>query len=65
MRIAMVEFLIAGLIVVLAALLLHRAWVYRRRREFSGFITEAQARENAAPLTTAILAWDRRERACS
>jgi hypothetical protein len=53
------------LIVVLAALLLHRAWVYRRRRELSGFITEAQARENAAPLTTAILASDRRERARS
>ena len=62
MLIVMVELLIAGLIVLLAAaLLLHRAWVYRRRTELSGFITEAQARENAAPLTTAILASDRRD----
>jgi hypothetical protein len=61
----MLEFLVAGLIIVVAALLLHRAWVYRRRRELSGFITEAEARENAAPLTTAIVASDRRERARS
>jgi hypothetical protein len=65
MLIVIVELLVAGLIVVLAALVLHRAWVYRRRRELSGFITEAKARENAAPLTTAILASDRRERARS
>jgi hypothetical protein len=65
MLIVIVELLVAGLIVVLAALLLHRAWVHRRRRELLGFITEAQARENAAPLATAILASDRRERARS
>ncbi len=61
----MLELLVAGLIVVLGALLLHRAWVYRCRRERPDFITEAQARENAAPLTTAILASDRRGRARS
>ena len=56
-----VELLVAGLIVVLVALLARLAWVISRRRE-GGSITEAQARENAAPLTTAILVSDGRER---
>ncbi len=56
-----VELLVAGLIVVLVALLVRLAWVISRRRE-GGSITEAQARENAAPLTTAILVSDGRER---
>ena len=56
-----VELLAAGLIVVLVPLLAGLAWVFSRRRE-GGSITEAQARENAAPLTTAILVSDRRER---
>jgi hypothetical protein len=59
-----VELLVVGLIVVLVALVAlvaRMTWVARRRRELQGSITEAQARENAAPLTTAILAPDRRE----
>jgi hypothetical protein len=52
---------VAGLIVVLVALLARLAWVISRRRE-GGSMTEAQARENAAPLTTAILVSDRRGR---
>jgi hypothetical protein len=55
----MVELLAAGLIVVLIALL---AAAVRRRRPRSDSITEAQARENAAPLTMAILNPARRER---
>ena len=62
MTTAMVELLVAGLIVVLVALLARLAWVARRHRDLRGPITEVQARENAAPLTTAILASDRRER---
>ena len=49
-----VELVVAGLIVVLVALLARLAWVISRRREEAS-ITETQARENAAPLTTAIL----------
>ena len=56
-----VELVVAGLIVVLVAMLARLAWVISRRRE-EGSITEAEARENAAPLTTAILVPDRRER---
>jgi CHASE3 domain sensor protein len=58
----MVELLVAGLIVVLVALLTCLASAVRSRRRPSDSITEAQARENAAPLTTAILASARRER---
>jgi hypothetical protein len=42
------------LIVVLVALLARLASVTRRRRQLRGSMTEAQAREDAAPLTTAI-----------
>ena len=56
-----VELLAVGLIVILVALLARLTWVISRRRE-GGSITEAQARQNAAPLTTAILVSDRRER---
>jgi hypothetical protein len=62
MAIVIVELLVAGLIVVLVGLLARLAWVARRPRKPRGSITEAQARENAAPLTTAILTSDRRER---
>jgi hypothetical protein len=58
-----VELLVAGLIVVLVALLARLASVMSRRSDRKGeSISEAQARQNAAPLTTAILASDRRER---
>ena len=56
-----VELLVAGLIVVLVAALARLAWVIGHRGEEEP-ITEAQARENAAPLTTAILASDHHER---
>ena len=52
----------AGLIVVLMALLTCLASAVRGRRRPSDSITEAQARENAAPLTMAILDPARRER---
>jgi hypothetical protein len=58
-----VALLVAGLISVLVTVLVCLAWLLSRRSEPRRSITEAQARENAAPLTTAILASDRRERA--
>jgi hypothetical protein len=61
MTMVTVELLLVGLIVVVVALLAGLAWV-TPRRQLRGSITEAQARENAAPLTAAILASDRRER---
>ena len=62
MTILVVELLVAGLIVVVVALLTRRAWEANRRRKLRGSITETQARENAAPQTTAIMASGRRER---
>jgi flagellar basal body-associated protein FliL len=56
-----VELLVAGLVVFLLAVLACMAWTIGHRKE-EGSITEAQARENAAPLTTAILRSHRRER---
>jgi hypothetical protein len=56
-----VEILVAGMVVALVAALARRAWVIGHREEAAS-ISEAQARENAAPLTTAILASERRER---
>jgi hypothetical protein len=47
---------------VLVALLVGLASATRRRRVPRRAITEAQARKNAAPLTTAIVASDPRER---
>jgi hypothetical protein len=57
------ELFVAGVIVVLVAVLARAASIIRRRREPLRSVSEAQARENAAPLTTAILADTRRERA--
>jgi hypothetical protein len=65
MMAVMVELLVARLIVVFAALLVGWAWGIRRRAELPGSISEAQARENAAPLSTAILTSPRRGRAGS
>jgi hypothetical protein len=61
MTMLMAELLVAGLIVVVVALLTRRAWEAHRRGKLRGSITETQARENAAPLTTAIMASGRRE----
>ena len=57
-----VALLVAGLIVVLVTGLVCLRWLLSRRSEPRALITEAQARENAAPLTTAILPSGRRER---
>jgi CHASE3 domain sensor protein len=62
MTIVTVDLLVAGLIIVLVALLVGLASATRRRRVPRRAITEAQARKNAAPLTTAIVASDPRER---
>lgn len=56
-----VGLLVAGTVVALVAVLALRAWVMVHREEEES-LTEAQARENAAPLTTAILASHRRVR---
>jgi hypothetical protein len=60
-----VELLVAAVILVLSVVLVRHAWATRRGGKLRGSITEAQARENAAPLSTAILASDRRERLSS
>ena len=56
-----VELLVAGLIVMLVVVLARLVWVIGRRQEGEP-VTEAQARENAAPLSTAILVSDGRKR---
>jgi CHASE3 domain sensor protein len=59
-----VYLLVVGLIVVLVTVLASRARLISGRRQPRASITEAQARENAAPLTTAVLqSSGRRERA--
>ena len=56
MPIVALELLVIGLVViVLVAVLARMTWLVTHRDEEAS-ITEAQARENAAPLTTAILA---------
>jgi hypothetical protein len=57
-----VSVLVAGLIVLLVTVLVYLAWLLSRRREPREPVTEAQARENAAPLTSAILPSPRRQR---
>lgn len=57
-----VALMVAGLTVVLVTLVVSVRWLLSRRSEPLGSITEVQARENAAPLTTAILPSRRRER---
>ena len=56
-----VRLVVAGVVVALVAVVALRAWVMGHREEEDS-ITEAQARENAAPLTTPILGSHRRER---
>ena len=55
-----VELLLIGFVVIVVVVVLaRRIWLIGHREAAS--ITEEQARENAAPLTTAILALGRRE----
>ena len=54
--------MVAGLTVVLVTVVVSVRRLLSRRSEPLGSITEVQARENAAPLTTAILPSRRRER---
>jgi hypothetical protein len=57
-----VDVLVAGMVVVVLALVLGRvAWVLHDREQ-EGAITAAQARANAAPLTSAIRRSEGRER---
>jgi hypothetical protein len=58
-----VALILVGVVLVTTAVLAYRAWRARHRRDRRGPISEAQARENAAPLSTAIVASDRHERA--
>jgi hypothetical protein len=60
-----VALVLLGVVLTVIAVLTHRAWSARHSRDRRGPISEAQARENAAPLSTAIVASDRRERAGS
>jgi hypothetical protein len=56
-----VELFVGGLVLVVLAVLARRAWVIVHREEEPS-ISEAQARENAAPLSNAMLPSDRRRR---
>ena len=51
--------LAAGVLVIVLAVLAWRRARGRRRRAVQDGVTEQQARENAAPLTTAILSGSR------
>jgi hypothetical protein len=59
-RMIAIELLGAVAILVIVALVARLAWIARDRRQLRTAITEAEARENAAPLTSAILASTRR-----
>ena len=54
------EALVAAAAIVGIALVARQAQVVRDRKQLSAPITETQARENAAPLSTAILGSERR-----
>ena len=56
------DLVVAGMLLVLIAVVARLTWARWCGREMPDSITETQARQNAAPLTTAILASDRRER---
>lgn len=61
MPIVAVELLVIGVVViVLVAVLARMTWLIAHRKEGAS-ITEAQARENAAPLTTVVLATNSRK----
>jgi heme A synthase len=56
---ALLGLLAAGVLVILLAVLAWRRASARRRSTVHNGVTEQQARENAAPLTTAILSGSR------
>lgn len=56
-------FVAAGVVVMLVALLARWVWVRWRRQQAPACVSEQEARENAAPLTTVIISGSRdRER---
>ena len=57
-----VELVAAGAILVLASLIARWGWVRSRHPVVPGSLTEEEARENAAPLTRAVLSASRRVR---
>jgi hypothetical protein len=57
-----IQLLVVGSVVVFVAVLARVAWSVRGRTAAPGSVSEAQARENAAPLTMAILESVRRNR---
>ena len=57
-----IQLLVVGSVVVFVAVLARVAWSVRARTAAPGSVSEAQARENAAPLSTAILEPVRRNR---
>jgi hypothetical protein len=56
-----IELLLIGFVAIIVVAVLARRIRLTGRRERAASITEKQARENAAPLTTAILALGRSE----
>ena len=52
-------FVAAGVVVVLVALLARWVWVRWRRPRAPACVSEQEARENAAPLTTVIVSGSR------
>ena len=56
------ELVAAGMVLVLATLITRWTWVRWRRLQIQVCVTEEEARENAAPLTKAIVSGSGRER---
>jgi len=57
-----VPFVVAGAALLLAVLIARWMWRRWHRQEVQPCVTEEEARENAAPLTTAIVSSPRRPR---
>ena len=60
-----VELVAACAVLVFVSLIARWIWIRWRRPEEEACVTEEEARENAAPLTTAILSGSRRKRSSS
>ena len=61
----LVALVLVVVVLIVTAVVAHRTLGAHHRRHRRGPISEAQARENAAPLSTAIVASNRHERAGS